>query len=72
MGSLLDRIAVHQGFTELEKCFIAWESFTNVGDHRLAEYHSWNNGLCNQFDIKAEQRDLDAKLIDEHGSIDVL
>lgn len=72
IASLLDKIATHNGLTELEKCFIAWESFTNVGDHRLEEYHSWNDGLCNQFDIKAEQRDLDARLIAEYGSIEVL
>ncbi|MDG0971953.1 MAG: carboxylesterase family protein [Porticoccaceae bacterium] len=71
MDSLLGRIAVHQGFTALEKCFVAWESFTNVGDHMLTDYYSWNDGLCNQFDIKAEQRDLDAKLIKEYGSIEV-
>lgn len=72
IGSLLNNIAQHTGFTELEKCFIAWESFTNVGDHRLEEYHSWNNGLCNQFDIKDEQRKMEAKLIAEHGSVEVL
>ena len=72
MASLLNNIVVHAGSTDLEKCFIAWESFTNVGDHRLEEYHSWNNGLCNQFDIKAEQRKMTDKLIAEFGSIDVL
>lgn len=72
IATLLDKIAIHTGFTELEKCFIAWESFTNVGDHRLEEYHSWNGGLCNQFDIKAEQRKMDAKLIAEFGSTEVL
>jgi hypothetical protein len=72
MASLLNNIVVHTGSTDLEKCFIAWESFTNVGDHRLEEYHSWNNGLCNQFDIKAEQRKMTDKLIAEFGSIDVL
>ena len=65
-------VSEDSGSTELEKCFIVWEAFTAVGDNRLAEYHSWNNGLCNQFDIKAEQRKMNDSLIAEFGSAEVI
>jgi para-nitrobenzyl esterase len=70
--TLLKDVSEDSGSTELEKCFIVWEAFTAVGDNRLAEYHSWNNGLCNQFDIKAEQRKMNDSLIAEFGSAEVI
>ena len=70
--TLLNDVSEDSGSTELEKCFIVWEAFTAVGDNRLAEYHSWNNGLCNQFDIKAEQRKMNDSLIAEFGSAEVI
>ena len=70
--TLLNDVSENSGSSELEKCFIVWEAFTAVGDNRLAEYHSWNNGLCNQFDIKAEQRKMNDSLIAEFGSAEVI
>jgi para-nitrobenzyl esterase len=70
--TLLKDVSEDSDSTELEKCFIVWEAFTAVGDNRLAEYHSWNNGLCNQFDIKAEQRKMNDSLIAEFGSAEVI
>jgi len=72
MVTLLNDVSEDSGSTELEKCFIVWEAFTAVGDNRLAEYQSWNNGLCNQFDIKAEQRKMNDSLIAEFGSAEVI
>ena len=70
--TLLNDVSENSGSSELEKCFIVWEAFTAVGDNRLAEYYSWNNGLCNQFDIKAEQRKMNDSLIAEFGSAEVI
>ena len=72
MVTLLNDVSEDSGSTELEKCFIVWEAFTAVGDNRLAEYQSWNNGLCNQFDIKAEQRKMNDSLIAKFGSAEVI
>ena len=72
MATLLNDVSEDLGSTELEKCFIVWEAFTAVGDNRLAEYQRWNNGLCNQFDIKAEQRKMNDSLIAKFGSAEVI
>ena len=72
MVTLLNDVSEESGSTDLEKCFIVWEAFTAVGDNRLAEYQRWNNGLCNQFDIKVEQRRINDSLIAEFGSAEVI
>ena len=35
-------------------------------------YRAWNNGLCANLDMPSEQRAIAAKLLAEHGSIEVL
>ena len=72
VNSLLNRMAGSPAPTDLERCYIAWETFTNVGNADPEGYTSWNSGLCANVDMRAEQRAIAAKLLVEHGSIEVL
>ena len=72
VDSLLNRMAGSPAPTDLERCYIAWETFTNVGNADPEGYTSWNSGLCANVDMRAEQRAIAAKLLAEHGSIEVL
>jgi para-nitrobenzyl esterase len=71
MPSLLNGIADHSSSTDLEKCMIVWESLINVGDPQLDTHNAWNDGFCNKFDVRAEQKQLTARLVDEFGSVGV-
>ncbi len=70
--SLLAALAVHRAPTDYERCFIAWETYNNVGDPDPQAYLEWNNGLCVDVDMRAEQRALATRLLEEFGSIGVL
>jgi hypothetical protein len=58
--------------TDYQRCYIAWETYTNVGDVDIQAYRDWNNGLCRNVDMRLEQRRLADQLIAEHGSVEVL
>jgi para-nitrobenzyl esterase len=71
MESLLTGIAEHVSSTDLEKCMMVWESLINVGDPDVDAHNAWNDGFCNKFDLRAEQKAIVARLISEFGSIGV-
>lgn len=70
--SLLNTMASSRAPTDLERCYIAWETYTNVGNVDLQAYRAWKNGLCAKVDMRSEQRAIAARLLAEHGSIDVM
>lgn len=70
--SLLGSLAEHRVPTDYQRCYIAWETYNNVGDPDPQAYREWKNGLCADVDMRAEQRALAARLIEEFGSIGVL
>ena len=70
--SLLNKMASSSEPSDLERCYIAWETFTNVGNADPEAYRSWNNGLCANVDMPAEQRAIAVRLLQEHGSVDVM
>lgn len=70
--SLLDGLLSNQVPTDYQRCYIAWETYTNVGDVDIQAYRDWNNGLCRNVDMRLEQRRLADQLIAEHGSVEVL
>ncbi|MDG1312041.1 MAG: carboxylesterase family protein [Porticoccaceae bacterium] len=72
ISSLLEKMAGNSAPTDLERCYIAWETYTNVGNVDPEGYRSWNGGLCADIDMPAEQKAIAAELIAEHGSIAVL
>lgn len=72
LGSLLADMAASTVPTDLERCYMAWETFINVGDPDPQSYTAWNQGLCSQVDMRSEQRAIAIQLIEEHGSISVM
>lgn len=72
IDSLLSEIANSPIPSDLERCHIVWEIHTNVGNHDQQGYRDWDNGRCAEIDITAEQTALADKLIEEHGSVEVL
>ena len=72
VDSLLNNMALSRAPSNLQRCYIAWETFTNVGNADPEAYRAWNNGLCANLDMPSEQRAIAAKLLAEHGSIEVL
>ena len=72
VDSLLNNMALSRAPSNLQRCYIAWETFTNVCNADPEGYTSWNSGLCANVDMRAEQRAIAAKLLAEHGSIEVL
>ena len=72
LDSLLDRMAASAVPTDLERCYMAWETFINVGDPQPQAYAEWKQGRCKNTDMRAEQRAIAVKLIEEHGSISVM
>jgi len=71
MDSLLGAIVDHPVPTDLEKCLIVWESLINVGDPNVDAFRRWNDGFCEKFDVRQEQKDIQTRLISEFGSIGV-
>jgi len=57
--------------TLLEKCLLAKETFDNIGNPLPKDYSSWNQGACNQFNIKKERKKINDDLISEYGSVSV-
>ena len=72
VDSLLNSMANSPAPNNLQRCYIAWETYTNVGNVDPEAYRAWNGGLCAKIDMPSEQRAIAARLLAEHGSIEVM
>ena len=72
IASLLENMASDSVPTDLERCSIAWETYTNVGNTDAEGFRAWNDGLCQDVDMHARQRAIATKILAEHGSVSVL
>ncbi|MGB2041709.1 MAG: carboxylesterase/lipase family protein [Porticoccaceae bacterium] len=72
VDSLLNSMANSPAPNNLQRCYIAWETYTNVGNVDPEAYRAWNGGLCASIDMPSEQRAIAARLLAEHGSIEVM
>lgn len=72
VDSLLNSMANSPAPNNLQRCYIAWETYTNVGNADPEGYRAWNGGLCANIDMPSEQRAIAARLLAEHGSIEVM
>ena len=66
---LLNRIAASAVVSELERCLLAWEMVTAVGDPDYRIYTDWQSGRCAGVDAVAEKRRIRAELEAKYGSI---
>ena len=72
LEQLLAAVAVSENASHSEKCLLVWETLINIGNPDIPRYRSWNQGQCQQFDARAEQRRIAAELTAEFGSTTVL
>jgi para-nitrobenzyl esterase len=66
---LLNRVAASAVVTELERCLLAWEMFTAVGDPDYGVYAQWQDGRCATVDAVAEKRRIQEDLKAKYGSV---
>ena len=71
MDSLLEKVRLSDVPSDLQKCMIIWESLINIGDPDLDSLASWENGLCDGFDMLQEQKDIQKRLIAQYGTIGI-
>ena len=57
--------------TDLEKCVLVYEVFTNIGDRLHDDFLDWNNGYCTKYDIQKEQKALEDKLLAKYGELTI-
>jgi para-nitrobenzyl esterase len=72
LDSLLAAVAANNHATQAEKCLLVWETLINIGNPDIARYKSWNQGQCQQFDARSEQRRIAAQLIEQFGKATVM
>jgi para-nitrobenzyl esterase len=66
---LLNRVASSAAVSELERCLLAWEMVTAVGDPDYGAYTRWQNGRCAEVDAVAEKRRIRDELEAQYGSV---
>jgi hypothetical protein len=66
---LLDRVAVSQAVSELERCLLVWELVTAVGVPNYESYRLWQDGRCATVDAPGETRRIRQALEAEYGSV---
>ena len=66
---LLNLIASSAVVSELERCLLAWEMVTAVGDPDYGVYTRWQNGRCAEVDAVAEKRRIQDDLKARYGSV---
>ena len=57
--------------TDLEKCVLVYEVFTNIGDRLYDDFLDWNNGYCRKYDIQKEQKALEDRLLAKYGELTI-
>jgi len=69
LSSLLRELSVDPTPSELQRCLILWEIFTNIENSELSDYRGWDQGRCRQLDIMAYQSAMADELIAKYGSV---
>jgi para-nitrobenzyl esterase len=72
MSSLLDEAKQSELLSDLELCLLVWDTLTRVGEPDYTAYNTWDDGRCSAVDAGAEQAAINAGIIAEHGSTNVL
>ena len=55
-----------------ERCILAWELTTALGDPSYGTYRRWNGGECASTDVRALRQEIKEALENEFGSASVL
>jgi len=66
---ILGQVRLSPAGTLIEKCLLVEETIINIGDPILSYLSDWNQGVCKQFDISQERKNIEIDLIKEYGSV---
>ncbi|MEE4204054.1 MAG: carboxylesterase family protein [Halieaceae bacterium] len=68
---LLDEVASTTLLDGQQRCILAWEVVTGVGQPDYATYNAWRGGACAAVDVPALKREIREQLVAEYGSAEL-
>jgi para-nitrobenzyl esterase len=72
IDEILNEVADSTLLNSEERCILAWELSTALGDPSYGTYRRWNGGECAATDVRALRKTIREALEDEFGSASVL
>ncbi|MCH1602617.1 MAG: carboxylesterase family protein [Luminiphilus sp.] len=72
IDEILNEVADSTLLNSQERCILAWELSTAMGDPSYGTYRRWNGGECAATDVRALRKTIREALEDEFGSASVL
>ena len=72
IDEILNEVADSTLLNSQERCILAWELSTAMGDPSYGTYRRWNGGECALIDVRALRKTIREALEDEFGSASVL
>ena len=72
IDEILNEVADSALLTSQERCILAWELSTALGDPSYGTYRRWSGGECAATDVRALRKTIREALEDEFGSASVL
>ena len=72
IDEILNEVAQSTLLNPKERCILAWELSTALGDPSYGTYRRWNGGECASTDVRALRKTIREALEDEFGSASVL
>tara|TARA_B100000941_G_scaffold80436_1_gene55099 strand:+ start:1220 stop:3043 length:1824 start_codon:yes stop_codon:yes gene_type:complete len=57
--------------TDLEKCLLVYEVFTNVGDRLYNDFLKWNDGYCTKYNIQKERKAIENTIVEKYGKLTI-
>ena len=72
IDEILNEVADSTLLNSQERCILAWELSTALGDPSYGTYRRWNGGECAATDVRALRKTIRKALEDEFGSASVL
>ena len=72
IDEILNEVADSTLLNPQERCILAWELSTALGDPSYGTYRRWNGGECAETNVRALRETIREELEDEYGSASVL
>jgi para-nitrobenzyl esterase len=71
IDQLLNEVASTTLLDAQQRCMLAWEVVTGVGQPDYATYRAWQDGACASVDVPAVKREIRSQLVAEYGSAEL-
>jgi para-nitrobenzyl esterase len=72
IDEILNEVAQSTLLSQQERCILAWELSTALGDPLYGAYRRWNGGECASINVRALRKKIREVLEDEFGSASIL